>query len=113
MADDDFSTEVAREGNATVIHVHGEIDLATCERLRDAIEPHLGPQQTIVLDLSGVRFMDSSCLSVLLQARGTLTADGGSLVLRNPSRMARLLLTTARVEHLLQTDADQHPPDSN
>ena len=113
MTEDDFSTEVAQEGNATVIHVHGEIDMATCERLRDAIEPHLGPQQTIVLDLSGVRFMDSSCIGVLLQARGTLTADRGSLVLRNPSRAARLLLTTARVEHLLQTDADQHPPNSN
>jgi len=113
VADDDFSTEVIEEGDATVIHVRGEIDMATCERLRDAIEPHLGPRQTIVLDLSGVRFMDSSCLHVLLQARGTLTADGGSLVLRNPSRAAHLLLTTARVQHLLQTDSDQHPSDSN
>jgi anti-anti-sigma factor len=107
MTEDDFSTEVAQEGDATVIHVHGEIDMATCGRLRDVIEPHLGPQQTIVLDLSGVRFMDSSCISVLLQARGTLTADGGSLVLRNPSRAAHLLLTTARVQHLLGTDADE------
>lgn len=113
VADDDFSTEVARVGDATVIHVHGEIDTATCGRLRDAIEPHLGPRQTVVLDLSGVRFMDSSCLTVLLQARGTLTADGGSLVLRNPSRVAHLVLTAAQLEHLLQTDADQHPPDSN
>ncbi len=94
MTEDDFSTEVAQEGDATVILVRGEIDMATCERLRDAIEPHLGPQQTIVLDLSGVRFMDSSCLHVLLQARGTLTADGGSLVLRNPSNAAHLLLTS-------------------
>jgi anti-anti-sigma factor len=108
MADDEFSTEVAQEGDATVIHVRGEIDMATCERLRDAIEPHLGPQQTIVLDLSGVRFMDSSCVRVLLHARGTLTSDGGSLVLRNPSRAARLLLTTAGVQHLLQADADEH-----
>ena len=49
MTEDDFSTEVAQEGDATVIHVHGEIDMATCERLRDAIEPHLGPQQTMSL----------------------------------------------------------------
>jgi anti-anti-sigma factor len=114
VAGADLSTEVAREGDATVIHVHGEIDMATCERLRDAIEPHLGPQQTIVLDLSGVQFMDSSCINVLLQARGTLTADGGSLVLRNPSRAAHLLLTSASLQHLLQNDADKHhPPDPN
>ena len=83
--DDGFSTTVTRDGDATLILVTGEIDIATCERLRDAIEPHLGPQQTIILDLSGVEFMDSSSIHVLVQARGALTADGGSLFLRNPS----------------------------
>lgn len=110
---DDFSTNVAREGDATVIHVKGEIDIATCERLRDAIEPHLGPAQTIVLDLSGVAFMDSSCLTVLVQARGRLTADGGSLVLRNPSGAARRLLTVIQAEGLIEVDAEVHRTDSN
>jgi anti-anti-sigma factor len=103
-----FSTEVGQDADgATVIHVRGEIDMATCEHLRDAIEPHLGPRQTIVLDLSEVEFMDSSSLHVLEQARGTLTADGGSLILRNPSRAARLLLTAARATELLDEDAEQ------
>ena len=110
---DEFSTEVSQDGDATVISVRGEIDIATCERLRDAIEPHLAPQQTIILDLSEVGFMDSSSLTVLLQARGTLTADGGSLFLRNPSVAAHRLLTLAGLEDLLQADADQHASDSN
>ena len=86
-----FSTEVETLEGATLIHVRGEIDIATCGRLRDVIEPHLGPAQRLVLDFSGVEFMDSSCLKVLVQARGALTADGGSLVLRNPSQIARRL----------------------
>ncbi len=106
--DDDFSTEISEVEGATVIHVRGEIDMATCERLRDAVEPHLGPKQTIVLDLSEVRFMDSSSLRVLEQARGTLTADGGSLILRNPSEAARRLLTMARAERLLE-HVEEHP----
>ena len=101
-----LSTEVSRDGNVTLIRVVGEIDIATCERLRDAIEPHLGPQQTIVLDLTGVEFMDSSSLHMLVQARGTLTADGGSLFLRNPSLAAHRLLTIAGLEDLLEADAD-------
>jgi anti-sigma B factor antagonist len=105
-----LSTEVAQVDGATVIHVRGEIDMATCERLRDALEPHLGPKQTIVLDLSGVQFMDSSCLHVLERARGTLTADGGSLILRNPSEAARRLLTAAGAERLLDEDASQGRP---
>ncbi len=48
----DFSTEVNATDEATVIHVRGEIDMATAGRLRDVIEPHMGPKQTIVLDLS-------------------------------------------------------------
>jgi anti-anti-sigma factor len=107
--DDEFSTEVVQRNGATIIYVRGEVDMATCERLRDAIEPHLGPKQSIVLDLSGVEFMDSSSLHVLEQARGTLTADGGSLILRNPSHAARLLLTAARAEQLLGDVVEEHP----
>ena len=88
-----------------MIVVRGVIDIATAERLRDAIEPHFGPRQMIVLDLSGVEFMDSASLHVLEQARGTLTADGGSLMLRNPSRAARLLLSVAGINDLLLDNA--------
>ena len=106
---ENFSTDVTQTGDGTVIHIQGEIDMATCERLRDAIEPHLGPEQRLVLDLAAVEFMDSACLGVLIQARGALTSDGGSLILRNPSDAARRLLTAAKAEDLLQTDADEHP----
>ena len=104
-----FSTKVVQSLDGTVIYVQGEIDIETAERLRDAIEPHMGPRQTIVLDLSGVQFMDSSCLTVLVQARGALTKDGGSLVLRNPSQMARRVLSITGIEFILAEDAKDHP----
>jgi anti-anti-sigma factor len=107
--EDKFSTEVVRADDETVIYVHGELDMETAGRLRDAIEPHLGPAQTIVLELSGVSFMDSSSLHVLEHARGTLTEDGGSLILRNPSTAARRLLTAAEAQDLLDEDQDNNP----
>ena len=110
---DDFSAEVTQDGDSTVIHLRGEIDLATAGRLRDVIEPHLGPKQTIVLDFSDVTFCDSSCLQVLVQARGRLTADGGSLVLRNPSALPRRLLTIAQAQGLIDIDIEDHPPESD
>jgi len=110
---EDFSTEVNPTDEATVIHVRGEIDIATAGRLRDVIEPHMGPKQTIILDLSEVDFMDSSALHVLVQARGRLTENGGSLILRNPSTAAHRLLTVAGANDLLETDAQDHPSDSN
>ena len=108
-----FSTQIDATDEATVIHVRGEIDMATAGRLRDAIEPHMGPAQTIILDLSGVEFMDSSSLHVLVQARGRLTENGGSLVLRNPSSAAHRVLTAAGASDLLETDARDHPSHRN
>ena len=105
-----FDTRVAQEDDAIVIYVSGEIDISSCERLRDAIEPNMGPQQTIILDLSGVEFMDSSSLPILVQARGALTADGGSLKLRNPS-IAAHRLSVAGAEALLDDTASQRPSD--
>jgi anti-sigma B factor antagonist len=101
---DSFSVDVVEEAGATVAHVRGEVDLLTCGLLRDAIEPYLGPAQTVVLDLSEVTFMDSQMLNLLVQARGRLTEDGGSLVLRNPSTAARRLLTTAEMSDLLDEE---------
>jgi anti-anti-sigma factor len=102
---DRFTTSVDQSGDATVIRVRGEIDIETAEQLRDAIEPHLGPRQTVVLDFAEVTFMGSACLQVLVQARGTLTADGGSLYLRNPSTIARRILSAVGAEDLLEADA--------
>jgi anti-sigma B factor antagonist len=95
-----FTVEVLEEAGETVARVSGEIDIATCQGLRDAIEPHLGAGQRVVLDLSGVTFMDSSCLRVLLDAHTTLSGDGGSLIVRNPSSVARRLLSVPGIAEL-------------
>jgi hypothetical protein len=50
-------------------------------------------------------------LEVLVQARGKLTRDRGSLILRNPSSLAHPLLTVADVEFVLSEDAPEHPPE--
>jgi anti-sigma B factor antagonist len=105
----EFSTEVSEAADGIVIYVRGEMDMATVGQLRDAIEPHLGPDQTIVLDLSGVAFMDSQCFHVLVKARSTLTADGGSLILRNPSQAARKLLGLVDAQRFLVIEASEHP----
>jgi len=103
----EFKVVVETDDGQITARVTGELDMSTCERLRDAIEPHLGPDQRIVLDLSGVRFMDSSCVGVLVTARNELTAGGGSLVMRNPSDAARRVLTITETMALFEEDAEQ------
>lgn len=97
---------VIDDGLEVVAFVSGEIDMQTCGRLRDAIEPHLGTGQRLVLDLSGVTFMDSSCLRVLEDATTRLTADGGSLILRNPSSATHRLLSVAGMTALFKIETE-------
>jgi anti-sigma B factor antagonist len=75
--------------------------VATIDHLYDSIGLYLVPGQRLVLDLSGVTFMDTTCLTLLEQAHATLAASGGSLILRNPSSWAHRLLTTAGVDKRL------------
>jgi len=102
-----LTVEIARLEGEVVISVAGEADIASVEQLRDAIEPHLSPRQTIVLDLSGLTFLDSSFLGVLVQARGELGERGGTLLLRNPSETALRVLTLTDLTDLVDIEIDR------
>lgn len=90
-----------------VIALRGEIDMAGLDDLQSAVEPHLAPDQTVVLDLSDVTFADSTLLRVLVQARGKANELGGALLVRNPSDQIRRLLTIGDLEDLVQAEVDR------
>jgi anti-anti-sigma factor len=61
----------------------GEIDLASAHLLVEKIdEAVLGGARTVVLDFSGVTFVNSTGLGAMVAATKRLRADGGDLVLR-------------------------------
>jgi anti-sigma B factor antagonist len=62
-----FQVDVSDDGRRTVLTARGEIDLATVDRLRDAIERATESAAAEVwVDLSDVDFMDSTGLSALV-----------------------------------------------
>ena len=90
-----------------VLALSGEIDMAGLDDLQSAIEPHLAPGQTVVLDLSAVRFADSTLLRVLSQARGRADEVGGALLVRNPSNQIRQILSIGSLDDLVQAEVDR------
>ena len=90
-----------------VIALRGEIDLAGLDDLQSAVEPHLAPGQTVVLDLSGVTFADSTLLKVLVQARGKADDIGGALLVRNPSDEVRHLLSLGDLDDIVHAEVDR------
>ena len=68
----------------------GELDMATADGLIDLLRATADSDDPIVLDFSGVQFMDSSGLRALLQAAGS--EDCGPVVVKDPSPQVRRLL---------------------
>jgi anti-sigma B factor antagonist len=77
-----------------VIRLSGEADLATIGELRDALDSQIsGGVQQLTIDLSGLRFADSSSIRALTDAHLALKAQGGSLELAHPQpNVARILV---------------------
>jgi anti-sigma B factor antagonist len=96
-----FSVECSRrETGPTIALVLGDVDIATADLLLTAVtagaEP--SPQAGVVLELTGVDFMDSTGLRAVLEIAGRLAEHGGGLVLLNPVDAVAKLLTLAGID---------------
>ena len=78
------------EGTSAVIVAVGEIDVYQAPRLRDALDAlpseAVGP---LVIDLSGIAYIDSTGLGTLVAARKRRVADGSEVRLACPDPALR------------------------
>ncbi|MGE5635555.1 MAG: STAS domain-containing protein [Nocardioidaceae bacterium] len=89
-------------GDVLVLSASGEIDLTTAADLSGHLRAALnGDHRGVVVDLGGVRFMDSTGISVLLNGNRRLRrAARGFAVACPPGAVARILETTALTQTL-------------
>jgi anti-sigma B factor antagonist len=104
------TTEPDYEGNAHfyadharadtwVVTVIGEVDLANRQRFETVVERALQDSPAkLVFDLTGVRFMDSSGLGVLIAS----AHRGSSVEVRDPSPAVRRLIEISGLTELLR-----------
>jgi anti-sigma B factor antagonist len=84
--------EISQAGGLPVVRAPEEIDVANSGQFRSALlsAATLGP--TVIVDLSGTAFCDSSGLSVLVRALRRAQAEGGEL---------RLVVCTPAVQRII------------
>lgn len=99
---------VEQVDDRAVVHVRGEVDIATSPALDDVVEQTLarGARQ-VVIDLADVTFMGSSGLASLLRAHRRAAEEGSEVLLRRPSRAVSDVLDMTRLRERFQYD----PPD--
>lgn len=95
------------EDATVVIAVTGDLDIATADQLfREAHEAlRATANSKLVLDLSGVAFLDSSGIGTLVELRNVATDTGGELVLRRPSDRTRRLLQITALDTVFRVES--------
>lgn len=71
----------AGAGRAPVAVVAGEVDVSSAAALRDGLTELIATGTSVVVDLTGVAFLDSTGLGALVTARKTAEDHGVSLLL--------------------------------
>ncbi len=104
------SRVVTRETDgAVIVDIAGRIALADGTALvRDTIR-QLGEQgkTRIVLNVSGVDFLDSAGLGELVRAHASVRSRGGQMKLVNPSKQVHDLLRMTKLDHVLEIQPDE------
>ncbi|MEU7585602.1 STAS domain-containing protein [Micromonospora sp. NPDC049230] len=98
----DFTLSTRQGRIGTVVEVAGDLDMSTTPELRDRLrEVVRSGAQSVVVDLSGVGFMDSSGLGILVVAYKDLRERGGSLALAGVAPPVRTVLSITSVDRVI------------
>jgi anti-anti-sigma factor len=82
----DLSIQRRDDDRGVVLALFGELDVISAPKLARMLDEVLGqPQVRVMLDLNGLRFVDSAGVSVLIRAKQRAETEGQTLVLRRPT----------------------------
>ena len=100
--------EVERGAEQILIRMRGEVDLSNAASVQEAIDSarEEEPDRSIVVDLAGLEFIDSTGLSVLVGATRRSRENGNRLQVRGATGQVRRVLEVAGVHDWLLTDAE-------
>jgi anti-sigma B factor antagonist len=97
-----MDVDINIEGPEARVVVAGEVDAHTSPELARGFEEALaGGATSLIVDVAGVSFIDSSGLRVLVQTRQRVTDAGGTLELRQPTDTVVRLLELTGLQDLL------------
>jgi anti-sigma B factor antagonist len=78
---EDFEVSVERRAGTAIVHVVGELDLATAPTLISTLHALERPCERVVLDVSGLQFIDSTGMRLAVEEYQRARADGFDFVI--------------------------------
>ena len=88
------------------VRIRGEIDHHTAVTVRNGVDAAIFEKRPrrLIMDLSGVTFMDSSGLGLIMGRFTVMKELGGDVVVYNPSREIQSILNLAGLERVVRIE---------
>lgn len=100
----DIDIDIVRNGPCSVVHVQGEIDLQTSPSLRAAILDLFENrgQERVILDLTGVKYIDSSGIASLVEGLQEARKRNARFILSGLNEAPRHVLDLTRLTSVFE-----------
>ncbi len=103
----DLDVTVVGEGTDRTIHIEGTCDLASAPKLREALIELRPPDVLhVIVEVSGLEFIDSTGLGLLLGALRRLKEAGGSLKIAGAQGAVLRVLEITDLDKVIPLFAD-------
>ena len=98
------TTDLLWSGDTLTVHLTGEIDHHAAAAVRETIDREICRvrPKTTVLDLSGIEFMDSSGLGLIMGRIALMRELSGEAVLRNPTEKVLRIVRLSGLERMIR-----------
>lgn len=105
-----FAAKSSSEGGRLVVFLSGECDITVRGALAAALRDAVDGCDTVVVDLTGLTFLDSSGIHELVTAHHAARDRQGELYLRNASGIVATVLQVTGVGDLLALHSEEDGP---
>ncbi|MBT3306266.1 MAG: STAS domain-containing protein [Alphaproteobacteria bacterium] len=89
---------IKEEGGAVIVALEGDVDLQSSPDARKVLLECVGKRMPVLVDLSGVGYIDSSGVASLVESLQSARKSGSTLVLVSVSDGAQRVLELARLD---------------
>jgi anti-sigma B factor antagonist len=104
---DESTYAVAARGKYTVVRLCGRLEMTETRGFSEVLDSLMAEGGTqVVLDLSGVSFMSSSMIGLLLRARARLADKHGRLILASVPNEVHQTLRVSRLDDVFEIVSD-------
>ena len=102
--------EIETKRDTLMARIKGEIDLATADELREIVDEQLKNKgyKAVILELSGVSFIDSSGLGFILGRYKKIKGQGGMMYIVGARPSVSRLLEISGITKLIPVYANEH-----